>query len=479
MSNARVFALILAAAGAAAPASATTLDQFLSQVRARNKSIQALERSREAATSRREAGDIELSPVLTAKVQSLDDQKPQPFGTFLMERTKANEYSLGIGKKFSTGTQAQVTASATETTVDARDLSSPTPFGLSTTTANGALGISLSQSLWKDGFGAGTRQRRERERVVEAAERQSYDLQEKRLLIDAESAFWDHLYLQEELAQRKDSLERAKRIETWVRRRVSNGIGDEADLYNAQGLVAGRELQLLGTEDEIRASEQRLRDLMEIGEAEKFLPLSGDLDGARRLEQMAPGGSGRRVRLDSWLAALEAKTRAIAASEVEEAYKPDLVLSGQYRTNSTEPTLSEATGNISDASTPTTAVALSFTWMLDGGLKNSARHAARAEALAASLRKERQLLESQSSWNEINRRHAELTRKIAAAGEASRIQTKKAAAERDKLSKGRTITSQVITAEQDAAESQLTLTKLRAEQRKLEAQGRLFVTVEE
>ena len=55
------------------------------------------------------------------------------------------------------------------------------------------------------------------------------------------------------------------------------------------------------------------------------------------------------------------------------------------------------------------------------------------------------------------------------------IRSKRALVEKDKLSKGRTITSEAITAEQDAAETALTLMKLRTEQRKLESQAKLFI----
>jgi outer membrane protein TolC len=459
-------------------ASAMDLNQFLQQVGSKHRGLQALEKQKEAAGFRRESGDIGLSPVLTAQVRRLDDKKPNYLGALRLDRTESTEYTLGLSKKFSSGTSAQLSVTTGESTVEATSFDPPPPSTLAQTFGVSSLGISLSQSLWKDAFGRATRLRQEREGVVEAGEKESYNLQQKQVLIEAESAYWDYLYLKEELAQRKDSLERARRIESWVRRRVSNGIGDEADLYNAQGLVANRELQLLAASDDLVAAEKKIKDLLELGDKEPLPELTGDLAASRNLEQMSTG-RGRRLRLDSYLAVLEAKTRALAADEVEDAYRPDLVLEGQYKTNAVESTMSEANNKISNTDTPTSAVALRLSWALDGDLKNAARQTARSEALAAALRKERKILESDSSWTEINRRHSELTKKIQAAAAASLVQTKKANAERDKLSKGRTITSQVITAEEDAAEAQLTLSKLRAEQRKLEAQGRMFVTVEE
>ena len=459
--------------------SAMSLDEYLGVVKSRNRAFISFEKSTEAAVARREAGDIELSPTAMLKAQTLDDRRPQALGTFLVNRQQTTEYTLGLGKKFSSGTQAQVTADASELKMDASDLSSQPPSTLTQTLGQGSLGLNLSQSLWKDGFGRSTRLRRERQSVIESSEKQNYNLQAKQLLVDAEAAFWDYLYLKQESLIRQDSLERAQKIEQWIKRRVGNGIGDSADLFNAQGLRAGRELQLISTQDEMTAAEKKVRDTLELKDDEPLPTLQGDIGGVRNLTQMSDGHGNKKVRLDSYLAVLEAKTKAISAEEIEDSYRPDLVLSGQYKTNSFEATLDEAGRKITNTDKPTAGVALTLTWLLDGDLKNSARQTARAEALAAALRQERKLLESNSSWSEIIRRHGELTRKVQAAQVASDLQTKKANAERDKLSKGRSITSEVVLAEQDAAESQLTLNKLRAEQRKLEAQGRLFITLEE
>jgi hypothetical protein len=176
---------------------------------------------------------------------------------------------------------------------------------------------------------------------------------------------------------------------------------------------------------------------------------------------------------------LDAQVKKVNAQEAAESVRPDLVLQGQYKTNGYGDNDNQALSNINDRNYPTTSVGVNFTWLLDWDTKNAVRNSAQKDALAAQLKKERQLLESRTSWSEFNRRHAELSAQIKAAGVLSEVQTNKAAAERDKLSKGRSITSNVITAEQDAAESQLTLTKLKAEQRKLESQGRLFVKIQE
>lgn len=449
---------------------AMTLEEFLSAVAKKHGGIQAIQESREASDARRDSGDIEFAPALSLKGSYLEDKKqPNQFGA---SETKVQTATLGFGKKFSSGTSLGLSASSTA--MENPDLANPL-------FAQGSLGVSISQSLWKDAFGHGTSLRHERERLVNRTERAGLDLQERQLYVNAEIAFWDYLYAKESLEIRKASMNRAKRIENWVSRRVNDGIGDSADLYNARALVASRNLQLQLAEDAQTTAANKLRDFLELPYAEPLPEMQGDFTVARAPTNLVGGGNGRIWRLDSYLAFLEAKTRGVVADEVNEGTKADLVLAGQYNTNSFEQggKLSDGTRNWTKTDTPTTAVSLSWTYLFDTGGKGSTLESARKEAAAAKLRAERSRLESESAWSELNRRHGELSRKVQSAEQISKLQAARARAEQDKLSKGRSITANVITAEQEAAEAELSWTLLRSEQRKLEASSRLFVSVKE
>jgi outer membrane protein TolC len=457
-------------------AGALTLEEYLQQVREKNKTFQALKASQEAASVRYRQGDLELSPFLSASANYLDDKAQQFSGAGFLTHNQVRQYSLGLSKKFSTGTQASLTTSVQSLNIEGN--SGPASFAFEN--HSGTLGVTVSQSLWKDFFGRSTRLRWQREASQELGERQGYNLESKQALIRAETIYWDALYLQKELEIRKDSLERSRKIEDWVRRRAANGIGDRADVLNAQGLVATRELQLLVTQDELKAAQKLLMDQIELP-SEQILPkLSGSLEESRVIDQLIEGGDrGQVVRLDSYLAALESEIKSVFAQEAAERVRPDLVLQGQYRNNGYGDTSSGSFSKVGETKYPTASIGVSFNWALDWDAKNAVRNSAGADALAARYKKERALRESQTSWSELNRRYQEMSAKVKAAEKLSQVQSAKALAERDKLSKGRSITSNVILAEQDAAEAELTMTKLKAEQRKMEAQGRLFVRLQE
>jgi outer membrane protein TolC len=468
--------LILTSLVWAQVSSAMTLDEYLSQVQKKNRNLQSLESSQEAASLRYDANNLELSPILSAGANYIDD-KALNFSTGgNVTHSQVRQYSLGLAKKFSTGTSASIVGSLQAMNLEG---TTPTTGPLAAEFHTGTMAFSLTQSLWKDFYGRSTALRWEREASQRQSEKTGYNLQAKQTLISAESAFWDLLYMQNELEIRQASLERAQKIEGWVRRRASNGIGDRADVLNAQGLVAARQLQLISTQDELKAVQKNFALQLELAENEPLPKLDGNLEQVRPLNQFVTGEQGRIMRLDTYLAVLEAKVKKVSSAESAERVRPDVLLQGQYKTNGYDTTDPGAASRMTDKEHPTTSVGVTFSWALDWESKDALRNSARADAVAAELKRDRGLLESQTSWSEINRRHSELSAKITAASKLSEIQTSKAAAERDKLSKGRSITSNVITAEQDAAEAQLTLTKLKAEQRKLESQGRLFVKIQE
>ncbi|WP_413287598.1 TolC family protein [Bdellovibrio sp. HCB337] len=454
--------------------SAMSLDEFLVEVKKRNKEFQSLDVSTEAAEDRREAGDIGLSPVLTMSGGYLSDEaQPQTLGTKL----KSEQYSVGVAKEFSTGTLASISANVQHNEID--NVPAGYPAYLSDYHA-GSLGISLRQSLWKNAFGSGTRLRQQREATAATLEKQSYNLQQRQILFEAESAYWAYLLQLDESKAREESLERSKRIETWLKRRYSDGIADKADYLNAQALTASRDLLLASTRDQLVAAEKNIRLFLEMDDKEKLPALTSDVKKARDIRGLVGATNGKVVRLDAYLAALEAKTRNLGAQEVRDALKPDLVLEGAYNTNSNiQDSSTEALNKINNLDIPTAKLGLKFVYMFDTDAKVSQESLARKEALSAQLKSERKMLESEYSWGELQRRYDEMLKQITTAERITQLNISRAKEQSLKLSRGRAITSDVITAEEDASTSILTLNRLRAEARKMEAQSRLFVPLNE
>jgi outer membrane protein TolC len=457
-----------------APVFAMDLQEYLKTVETKHKTVQSLSVSQEAADLREEAGDIELVPTLTAGVSYLNDKSPlSQFALLGATESKNLTYSLGMSKRFSSGTTASIYGNASE--FENIGIADPMfqKFGV------GALGVSLSQSLWRDAFGRATRLRWERTAAATKAEKGTYDLQKRLLLIEAETAFWNYFLAEEALRIGRSSLDRSKKIEGWTKRRVGDGISDRADLLETQGLVSARQLQLITVQDEQESAKRQIRDFLDLGPADDFPVLNGDISQNRALNSLVDGKKGKVVALEAYLSSLNAKARSIAAREVEEAYRPDLVLSGAYNTNSVGGDMPGATSHLTDTQRPTARVALNINYMFDTSVKKAAKDAARKDALAAQLVSEQKMLDSDSAWIELNRRYIEMSKRVDAASDSVRIQTARSKAQTDLFNKGRSITFNVVNAEEDVATAELNLYRLKSEQRKMEAQGRLFITLEE
>lgn len=458
-------------------AQAMNLEDYLGQVVQKHQGLEGLRASQEAARKTREAGDMELTPRFSLQGSYLSDKKQPSMGG--MTETRSEAYNATLSKLFSSGTKVDVMAKTGGVEYIGMSPATASFFG-ATAYGQGGLGIGLSQSLWKNAFGRSTSLRREREISVAEAEAGSYDLQGRQILASAESAFWDLLYLQEEVSIRQASLERGKKLEAWFRRRADDGISDRADTLNARALVASRELQLTASKDNLIAAEKKVRDYLEMDGNQAAPTLQGQIASSRDLQQLV-GRDGRIVSLQVYLADLQAKAQAVGAREAEEATKADLVLSGSYFTNSYEAggKAFDGTKNWDRTDTPTAQVALSWTYLFESDAKVAVRDSARAKALAAKLQSERAAREGETAWTEMVRRHKELTLQIKSAEDLLKIQKDLAKALQDKYARGRSITSEVINSEENAANAELQLTKMRAEQRKLEAQTRLFIAVKE
>ena len=139
-------------------AQAMDLPEFLSGVLNKNKTAQSYEASTEAAQQRRVGSDIELVPVFTAGVSYLNDKSPLgQFAQLGASQTEAQNFQASLSKKFSTGTEVSLSATAAEI-----ENSGSILLPEFSRFSYGTLGVALNQSIWKDAFGSGTRLRWQR-----------------------------------------------------------------------------------------------------------------------------------------------------------------------------------------------------------------------------------------------------------------------------------------------------------------------------
>lgn len=464
MKSVLLFCLVLSQTGFA-----ITLDEYLAQVKKKNRIYSAIDLSVEASNERREAGDLLLTPQLTASYALIND-KTVP--STLAEQRKTSEYNLGLSKRFSTGTFIGLTAKTDQYNNEGPPLASPVEY------STGGLGITLQQSLWKDFFGQGTRLRNQREYAVNQAETLSLDLRRRGILLEAETSFWDYVVATEDVKLKQENLDRARKLDRWTSNRVNNGISDRADLMNVKALSSVRELELQTTLDELKTQEVRFRENLDLTVNEPTPALSSNLVEARPYinELMQKKNV---IKIESYLASLDAQAKKFVSLEVAESLKPDLTLVGAYNTSSYDPEYNKAVKDISKTDHPRTYVGLNLTWLFDTEAKRSQIAASQKDAWASQYNAEKLKTQGQTAWTELLRKYQTTQETVKTLEKIANYQRERAKAEQDKFAKGRTITLNVVTAETDSAEASVRYLRAKSGLRKLEATTLLFTSIQE
>ncbi|MBC7465261.1 MAG: TolC family protein [Bdellovibrio sp.] len=448
---------------------AMTLEEYLQIVKKKNKVFSSLAASVEASNSKAVAGDVVLAPVLTAGYSlSTDKSLPSSIG----DKREVSEYNLGVSKKFITGTTIGVSGKTDEFRNDTNFTTTPGLDKYST----GGLGVTLQQSLWKDFFGAGTRIRQDLDRTINQIETVNLDLQMRAALFDAESTFWDYTVADEDLKLQQANFDRAKKMEQWTSNRVTNGISDRADLMNVRALAALREVQLSTAQDEIKMQEAKFREYLELADGEPTPVATGDIMQARNY--MAQLSKNKDViKMDAYLSSLQAKSKKLVADQIGDLYKPDLALLASYNTSSYDREYSEMTKNIAKTDRPRTFIGVNFTWMFDTDAKLATINSAQKDALASKYAAERAITLGKIAWSDLQRKYETTSKNVLTLEKVAKFQRERAKAEQDKFGKGRTITSNVVLAETDAAEAEVNLLRAKSGLRKLEASSILFIAL--
>ena len=449
--------------------SAMTLDEYMGLVLKKNRLVNSYEISIEASKEKMVAGDLILAPILTAGYSMASD-KSEP--SAVADKRSTNTASLGLAKKFSTGTSVTLSAQTLKYEYDIPVVSGN--IGYST----GGLGLSLQQSLWKDFLGHATRLRQDRESMTNKLENFGFELQKRITLIQTESDFWDCLVAQEDLKLKQDNFERAKKLDSWTSNRVNNGISDQSDLLQVRALANLRGLELATAKVALKSRETKIKENIDFSQSDSIPELTANLTDTRSyVSDLAKKKN--IVKLDTYLTSLEAEVKQKVSEEVVDSLRPDLALLGKYNTSSYNTDNSEMQKNISKTDRPITFVGVSLSWLFGSDAKNSQLLSAKKDALASSYRAEQAKISSENSWQEHLRQYELIKGNVLTLEKIAQLQRDRAKSEQVKFTKGRTITSNVVNAETDAAQAEVNYLTAKSGLRKLEASTQLFISISE
>jgi len=447
-------------------AMAISLDEYLTTAKNKNPLFQSYDLSVEAAKAKSDSSELELEPLFTAGyMRSADKSLP----SMIAKERNVEQYNVGLAKKFWTGTAVKIEAIGRDFQNNGALVSGIDRY------TTGELGVTVSQSLLKDFFGAGTRKKLERAQSEAKIGISVAELQRRGYLLQVESDFWDYILASEDVTLKKANLERAQRLEKWMSNRVGNGLGERADLYNIKALSTLRLVQYQMAQDELKNQEVKIRQNLSLEDSEAMPTLKGELTTARSYMQNLKNKKDI-ISLEAEVSRLEAETKMLASEEVADGLKPDLNLFGAYAHTSYDNDRSQAMKDIAKADYPKSTIGVNLSWPINTGAKNGLRDSVHKEALAAQIRAENKKRNAQSDWQNLQRKYEVAVQNVKTLEQVAQLQRERLKEEQNRFSKGRSITQSVVTAETDAAEAEISLLKARSGLRKLEASSLLYVS---
>jgi outer membrane protein TolC len=425
-----------------------SLKDFLSQVEGKNQSMTASKLIVVGAQERANEGKLIFRPNIFAQAQSAVDKRPTTNINAQGDRTDNNFVTAGIIQQFNFGLQGKLGYNFSHTKIyDA----SPAFLPVSDF-HDGVTTLELSQSLWRNFWG---RESRSQETIITSqaqATKYTENYKIKATLAQSETLYWSLSQTRKVVRVQKESLERAQKIRVWNQNRLKSGLAESSDFLQADANYKAREYELKSTMQDLKTLQRSVNSLRGI-DSDVLDEELESVDSNKIKKLLLPAKE--ELREDT-KAALELQKISKASADLSiEKNKPTFEVYGTYGLNGRDIQSTQAFSNSFETTHDTKAIGLRFIAPLDFGTTSDDINGYKKEQIAASQNFQRKLFEQEQQWNDLASRFEDAKVRLSLVEKIEEAQKIKATNERDRLSKGRTVTFQVLNFEQDYAQSEL------------------------
>jgi outer membrane protein TolC len=423
-------------------------------------SYKALDIQQVALKNEIEARDLVVSTQLNLNANFARDARQLP-PLVLRQKDKSEVLSAGLSKYLGTGTTLSFTSGVE--TYDYRGISSPE--------INAAFSqISLSQNLWKDAFGRGDSIRRSINNK-ELELRSTQLSREKALLITQfEEAFWNYVAALTELNLRKESLKRWQDSEKWMQDRYNRSAAEFVDLKQVSATRILREIQVQNLEQAILNYKNQIDQITEPGFADRLIINDSHLKN----NDFSISKATDVQSLDSLINSYSADLIKENTKQQVEIYRPDLKFNLVAGRTGIGNYPNEAWGDSYNANGDYFSVGLSLSAPIEFSLLKQNRKSAELAQQAADLKKKQAYSAGVLAWSSLQQQISLVHRRLKLLENLSEEQRKRNVSERHRFMNGRSSSLQLVFAEQDSLDAEVTLRTTTAELRKLISKYRLY-----
>jgi outer membrane protein TolC len=450
------FILVSASHPSEARADSLTLNQYLDQVKSQSPGYQSSQNAQEGASMSANEGDLVTMPRLSLQASHLNDRR-EVAGFLSGSKTIADNFTLGIEKLWDFGLKSKLSY----TLLSNNTFSVPAGFNPDFFRyVQGSTMLELEQSLWRNFFGKETRAQAD---LAEAASLQVHFLERlnsKRVLAQAESAYFRLAIARESVRLQQEVVDRSKKILDWSTKRVRDHLSDKSDMLQARAAYQLRLIEFENVKNEEQAANLSFNALRNSTQAEVPETLS-KINIPELLKLKAPE---RTAKPDEVAAAEQAERVALANQETSlQRVQPDLALFGNLGVNGVDRYLSPAISESFTFDHPMYLAGIRFSMPLYFWETSEIRAGRVKQQLAAEANTRQKRLESDSAWLDLNRKLTESGKRLAQAEELVQAQKEKLDHEKSRFTLGRTTTYQVLIFEQDYQLALLTRNRVEQE----------------
>ncbi|MCE3009673.1 MAG: TolC family protein [Proteobacteria bacterium] len=451
--------VLLFSAQSAFSATEMTLDQFMKAASLQDPGYEAALKMEAGALRSQNAAALLTGLNFFTTYSDLHDGRPTTNTAAQGDTTKNQTLSIGMKQQSQIGLQWSLSQNYSHTKISNASLIPTSEYH------DVYPKLELSLPLWRNFWGAEIRATQEQ--LDSQLQLQKLSARSQRIQKESEikETFYNMYTQQRNYEIQKNSLERAEKILSWAQSRVARNLSDRSDLYQTEALVSSRKIELTIAEQKLKEAARKFNSM--INHQGDVVPQNLRMPEVVKA-QLEVNISKEAQRIDYKV--LEQNLVASRNNYLaqKEKNKPLLDLSMTYSKAGRATNQSTAERNVWNQDKEYRLVALNFTMPLDIGnsadvrsgyqqLAESQSAAERARARDAELESKKTEDQAKALWSQW-----QLIREL------EKIQKEKADLERSKYNNGRSTTYQVLTFEQDYANS-------RTQRISLELQLRRFV----
>lgn len=434
----------------------TNMDSYLEEVKNNNPAFKATQEASEGARLRSTEGTLLILPQLELEASKTVDSTEQTVSSFNGTKNTYENYRASLLQDTPVGLKAKLSYGHNYIFTDGAT-------GLPATFQSGyhraSPSIELSQSLWKNFFGSETRAKREA--INSLALSDYYKARAKNLgvIVEAQATYNNLYYAQKTVDAFKESMDVASKLESWAKKRLNQGLGEQSDYYQTKAAYELRELEYLTALNNEKSAARAFNSLKSVDSD----VVNEKLSPPPTLTFNKQNFSEQLWRDDVRAAEKGAKAAKANSLLGKERNRPTLDLFGKYAWTGLDPDGTAAHNESMADNHPVYTVGVRMTMPLAFGKVYDVTTGYEKEALAADLDFRRKAQEQERDYANLISKIETANLKMKLSSTLEESQRIKVQSERKRHGRGRTTFFQVLQFEQDYLQSQLNKIKTEAE----------------